>query len=252
MTTRNKWFLGIGIVVLVLAAYVCVGVAVAVIWRRVRLSATEPTPTVVLATSTPTTVVVRETVEVPILQTVEVKKEVTRVIEKEVEKVVTATPEPEKLAASVSVTTTLCRDGESIGNELNELGRTPIGLGENVAVVEAHWQGEGFGGFDRIVLVIPALGNQYQAFLSNVEGIHMVRYCGTLTQVETYVIDPKTHVWAMRSSSADGEGNMPEEDEIPVYSVDLEIGEIKILHSAPDGPTKTEVLEYLEVVELNN
>lgn len=142
-----------------------------------------------------------------------------------------------------------CRDGEVVGNELNQLDRTPIGLGENNTAIEVAWRGQGFGGFDRANIGVPALGNRYQVFLVNVETIHMTRYCGKLEEVEAYLASG-AHVRSMQATAADANGNMPSADEIGVYSVDLAGKSLKLLKAAPSGPTIQEVFSHIQVVDL--
>lgn len=142
-----------------------------------------------------------------------------------------------------------CRDGEVLGNDRNSLNRSPVGLAENVVVSEVAWSGPGFGNFQRAVLVVPQLGN-YQVFLLKVDTIHSLRYCGTLSEVQTYVSDKNTHVWAMRATAADGSGNLPDEQEIGVYNLDLVSGKLSVLVPAPKGPSLTDVQGHIEVVRL--
>ncbi len=143
-----------------------------------------------------------------------------------------------------------CRDGEVLGNDRNSLDRSPVGLAENVVVSEVSWAGQGFGNFQRVILVIPKLEN-YQVFLLKVDTIHSLRYCGTLTEVQNYVGDTSTHVWAMRATAADGSGNLPDEQEIGVYNLDLVSGKLSVLVPAPKGPSLSVVQSHVEVVHLN-
>lgn len=142
-----------------------------------------------------------------------------------------------------------CRDGEIVGNELNQLERTPVGLGENNSAIEVSWRGQGFGGYDRANIGVPALTNRYQVFLVNVETIHMTRYCGKLEEIEAYLVSG-AHVRSMQATAADANGNMPSADEIGVYSVDLAGKSLKLLKAAPSGPTIQEVFSHIQVVDL--
>lgn len=122
-------------------------------------------------------------------------------------------------------------------------------MAENVVVSEVAWAGPGFGNFQRAVLVIPQLG-EYQVFLLRVDTIHSLRYCGTLDEVKAYVGDKGTHVWAMRATAADGQGNIPDEQEIGVYTIDLSTGKLAVLVPAPKGPALSVVQPHIEVVHL--
>lgn len=152
-------------------------------------------------------------------------------------------------ATSVAPTAAPCLDGEVIGNDLNNLDRTPVGLGENNSALEASWRGQGFGNFDRTNLVIPALGSKYQVFLVNVETIHTTRYCGILMEVESY-LSGGAHVKSMQVTAADTAGNMPTANEIGVYSLDLTNKTLKVLKAAPAGPTLEEVMTHIQIVDL--
>ncbi len=247
---------------LVLLALVFVACRASTVWVR---GYQQPAPVI------RETVVVQQTVEVevPVEQTVVVQQTVVveREVEIEVEVIVTATPSPAPIVeptATPAPTATptsaqqeselpqvSCRDGEVIGNERNLLDRTPVGLGENNSVVEVSWQpGSGFGGFDRFVLVIPALQGQYQVFLVSVSTIHMVRYCGSIDQVEAYVGQEVTHIMAMRVTAADQSGNLPDLQEIGAYRLDLASGKVSVLNEAPKGPTISTIEAHVEVVPL--
>lgn len=150
------------------------------------------------------------------------------------------------------VSANACRDGEVIGNERNLLDRTPVGLAENNVALEVSWTnpgGEGINAFKRFVLVVPKLEGVYQVFLNNVATIHMTRYCGSLTEVETYLANPSTHVAAMVATAADSAGNTPHPDEIGVYSLSLD-GTLKTLRAGPLGPSVAEVRGHIEIVKL--
>lgn len=156
----------------------------------------------------------------------------------------TTAPEP-----TAAVGDATCLDGEVVGNELNELDRTPVGLGENNSAIEVSWRGQGFGGYDRVNLVIPALGGTYQVFIVDVETVHMTRYCGKLAEVEAYLASG-AHVRSMQETAADVNGNMPAAEEIGVYAIDMTTKTLKVLKAAPNGPTVEEVMTHLQIVDL--
>lgn len=149
----------------------------------------------------------------------------------------------------VVVSTNPYRDGEVIGNMYANLPRIPVGTAENNVVLELSWPGKGFGGYDRAVVVVPLLLSDVQVFVNNASTIHMVRYCGTLMEVETYISDKATHVNAMVVTAANGKGQMPKVSEIGVWGLDL-TGTIRSLVLAPDGPLTDTVKSHIEVVNL--
>lgn len=217
--------------------------------------------------------VVKETVVVE----KKVEKEVTKVVEQTVEVQTTPVPAtpaptstpsatqvsnsptsaPQQGVASSQLTMTStsfvsnpCRDGEVIGNMYANLPRIPVGTVENNVVLEVSWPGHGFGGFDRAVVVVPQLLPDVQVFVNNASTIHMVRYCGSLAQVEAYVSDRTTHVNAMVVTAADGQGQVPKQSEIGVWSLDIPTGTLRSLVLAPDGPLTDTVRSHIEVVRL--
>jgi len=186
----------------------------------------------------------------------------------------TATPTPTPTATPVPVLPTVtpkptvvvvsggavgCRNGEVIGNELNLLDRTPVGLAENNTALEVSWKGgRGFEGYGRFNLVVPALGNTYQVFLLNVDTIKMYRYCGTIGEVERYLSNPDPahdmklpHVDAMQKTAADRSGRTPLEAEIGVYTLNLDTATLKVLKQATAGPTIDELRAHIEVVKIS-
>lgn len=148
-----------------------------------------------------------------------------------------------------------CRDGEVVGNVANFIDRTPVGLKGFNSISEVAWKpGSGFAGWDRIVLVIPDLGTQYQVFVLNVGGGNLTRYCGAITDVEAYALDLSGHVWASRASSADAQGRMPTEDEIGVYAVDFSAGTMPVLKALKVGSTAPQmaaVASHIQIVRLS-
>jgi len=142
-----------------------------------------------------------------------------------------------------------CRDGETVGNLFDNVSRVPVGLAENAAVIEVSWSGNGFGGFERAVIVVPRLDG-VQVFLNRVSTVHMLRYCGTLAEVENYVSDKTTHIHAMVVTAVDSQGQKPEESEIGAWSLSIQTGVPSSLVNAPKGPSLAEVRSHIEVVRL--
>ncbi len=147
-----------------------------------------------------------------------------------------------------------CIDGQPEPISL-VLDRIPYGLRENASIGEVAWQpGTGFAKWDRVVLMVPALENTYQVFLlqsgTTQFTANLRRYCGTISQVQDYAVDPMGHILASRDSSADGDGHKPAEDEISVFMVDIKNGGLQPLKLAPNGPDPSLVASHVQIVRL--
>jgi hypothetical protein len=136
-----------------------------------------------------------------------------------------------------------CVDGSDLPNAYADISRIPLGNGEGASVYEISWDGLGFSGFDRIVLVLPRMDATHMAFVNNARTVHGLRYCGFLEDIIAYA---PTHVDALRQSSQDQQGNRPSADEIPVVLLNLD-GTFVITKSAPNGPSLDTIKAHLEM-----
>lgn len=126
-----------------------------------------------------------------------------------------------------------CKDGEVLGNQFADLSRVPVGTLEGIVVVEVSWTGNGFGGYDRAILVVEELDASHMAFIRNAKTIRVTQYCGTADAVTAWAT---THIDAMVQSAQDDSGNRPNPQEIGVYLVPLN-GSITVVREGPLGPS---------------
>lgn len=139
--------------------------------------------------------------------------------------------------------TEACKDGSTLDNVYADISRIPLGNREGASVYELSWDGSGFAGFDRIVLVLPRMDETHMGFVNNARTVHGLRYCGVLQDVVDYA---PNHVKALRQSSQDGSGNRPAAEEIPVVLMNLD-GSIVITKAAPTGPSLDTIKAHLEM-----
>lgn len=137
-----------------------------------------------------------------------------------------------------------CKDGSSLDNVFANISRIPLGNKEGASVYEISWQpGTGFGGYDRMVLVLPRMDTLHMGFVDNASTVHGLRYCGYLSDILAYA---PTHVTAIQQSSQDASGNRPSTDEIPVVFMKLD-GSLVIVKDAPLGPSLDTIKAHLEM-----
>ncbi len=170
----------------------------------------------------------------------------------------TAMPEPtaQVAAPAVQQPTGPCTNGEETGNNLNKIDRTPVSDKAYSTVQETSNKpgpGTGYRAYYRWISVVGPLGTDRQVFIKNVETIHEVRYCGSVAEVQAYLMNPDTHIWAMRATAADSAGNMPAIGDTPVVYVDPVNMTVTFLvaGTTPNAPTLEYIMAHIEIVDLN-
>lgn len=143
-----------------------------------------------------------------------------------------------------------CYDGELVlthkADEGDTLSRTPVGEAERADIMEMSWAGEGFGGLDRAIVVIPRLGPVWAVNVkAGVQTIATRGFCGTNEAVASWAV--AAHVPSLQQASRDAEGQQPTSEEVGVYRLDYEARALYVEKAAPAGPSPEEVLGWIEL-----
>lgn len=198
--------------------------------------------------STPTPVVVERTVVVP--QTVVVRETAAPAATTASTTTPTAIP-PTAIPTTrpTSVPANVCKDGSHPQPTIADQARIPAGTKEGPVVAEVSWKpGNGFGGIDRVVIVLPKWDSGVAINILNAYTVYYTQYCGEWGVVKNYA---KTHIAAMVQSAADPQGNTPEREEIGVYAlVDLNSNALEVVQAASKGPSLAEIKSHIEVVRI--
>jgi len=145
-----------------------------------------------------------------------------------------------------------CRDGELVLVHAADLGefldRLPVGEAERADIMEISHLGNGFGHYDRAIIVLPRLGPVWMVDV--VKGAKTVAtrgFCGTNEAVAQWAVT--AHVPSLQQASRDSEGKQPPESEIAVYRLDFEARALIVVKPATAGnaPTPEEILTWIEV-----
>lgn len=165
----------------------------------------------------------------------------------------TATPTAAPTATPIiSAPPAACRDGELVlvhaADAGDTLDRLPVGEGERVDIMEISWPGQGFGGLDRAIIVIPRLGNVWQVnVLLGAQTVATRGFCGTNEAVAEWAVT--AHVPSLQQASRDATGNQPPAAEIGVYRLDYEARALIVVQAATaaNAPSPEEVLTRIEL-----
>ncbi|MBI3558950.1 hypothetical protein HY085_01010 [Candidatus Gottesmanbacteria bacterium] len=160
---------------------------------------------------------------------------------------------PATATAPAVVPATCFEDGklEYVVNAVQDgrrfIERQPIGLSAKTSIVEiGRLEGRGFGGFDRVILVVPPKNSEWQINLNRVSTVAERGFCGDLDAVKKWAV--QAHVPSLQQASRDARGNQPSEGEIAVYSLDFKSGRLEIVKPATgSAPSPEDFLGWVDV-----
>lgn len=155
-------------------------------------------------------------------------------------------------ATKVRETPASCVDGELVfvlkTPEGQVFQRTPVGEAARADIVEVgRLGGNGFGGWDRFILVVPRLGPVWEVNVLDTSTVAERGFCGDNAAVAKWAVEQ--HVPSFRQASRDPNGKQPGIDEIAVYRLDFEKREMIVEKPAnsPVAPKPETVLGWFDV-----
>lgn len=111
--------------------------------------------------------------------------------------------------------------------------RSPLGSAERATIVELSWPGQGFGGFDRAIVVLPRLGPVWQVNVTGYSTQMQRFFCGWGDEVVNWAVE--AHLPSHMQASRNKNGVEPATNEIPVLALNYEEGSVRIVVEGRTG-----------------